>query len=98
MTKNLVVLALIASCGGDDEPQGISRETPCERLREHLIDLRLADAKNVDHAAHREAMTQALGADFLASCQQLGDAEITCALDAPDAATASSCATRKSPN
>lgn len=94
MRRYLVVLALIASCGGDDDADAVARETPCERLRDHLIDLRLADAKHVDQAAHRDAMKQAMGGDFLASCAKLDRAEIDCALDAPDATTASACATR----
>lgn len=89
-----LALALVASCGGDDDPESSGRDTPCERLRDHLIDLRLADAKHVDQAAHRDAMKQAMGGDFLASCAKLDRAEIDCALDAPDTTTASACATR----
>jgi len=91
---SLVLLALIASCGGDDDRDPPTQETPCERLRDHLIELRLADARRIDRAAHRDAMKQAMGDDFLASCAKLDRAEIDCALDARDAITASACATR----
>ncbi len=94
MRMSLVLLALVASCGGDDDPELSPRETPCERLRDHLIDLRLADAKHVDQAAHRDAMTQAMGGDFLASCEKLDSSEIECVLDAPDTTSATACATR----
>jgi len=94
MRMNLVVLALIASCGGDDDADAVVRETPCELLRDHLIDLRLADAKHVDQAAHRDAMKQAMGGDFLESCARLDGSQINCALDAPDMTSATACATR----
>ena len=94
MRMSIVLLALVASCGGDDDPESSTNETACKRLREHLIDLRLADAKHVDQAAHRDAMKQAMGSDFLASCAKLDRADIDCALDAPDTTTASACAAR----
>lgn len=98
MRTSVLLFVFVAAglgCGGDDELESSPRATPCERLRDHLIDLRLADAKHVDQAAHRDAMKQAMGRDFLASCAKLDRAEIDCALDAPDATTASACATRR---
>ena len=94
MRMSLVLLALVASCGGEDEPESSPRETPCERMRDHLIDLRLADAQHVDHAAHRDAMKQAMGGAFLASCAKLERSQIDCVLDAPDTTSATACATR----
>ena len=90
----ILLFAFVVSCGGDDDSESSAHETPCERLRDHLIDLRLADAKHVDQAAHRDAMKQSMGAEFLASCAKLDSAEVNCALDAPDTASASGCATR----
>jgi len=56
------------------------------------VDLRLAQASDVDRAAHRAAMTAALGNSFLADCKsKLGPNEIDCALSASDAATAAAC-------
>lgn len=91
---SILLLALVASCGGDDDPESSTNETPCERLRDHLIDLRLADAKHVDQAAHRDAMKQSMGADFLESCAKLDSSQVNCVLDAPDTTSASACATR----
>jgi hypothetical protein len=74
---------------------GCSREDSrgrCERLRDHLADLRLAQSAGVDEAAHREAMKAALGDDFLSRCaSKLGSREIDCALKATDAAAAAAC-------
>lgn len=86
-----VALALVFGCTGDEE-EPAPRATPCELLREHLIDLRLADAMHVDKDAHREAFRTAMGHDFLDSCSKLGDDAIRCALGAPDSTTASACA------
>ncbi len=97
MRTSVLLFVLVAGgvgCGADEEPESSPRATACERLRDHLIDLRLADAKHVDRAAHRDAMKQAMGGDFLASCAKLDGAEIDCAVDAPDTTTASACATR----
>lgn len=98
MKKYLVVLGLMASCGGDDGADAVPRETPCEQLRDHLIDLRLADAKHVDQAAHRDAMKQAMGGDFLASCAKLGSPQINCVIESADLTSASACATRAAMN
>jgi len=92
MRMNLVALALIASCGGDDDVA--VRQSPCEQLREHLVDLQLATGSNIDREAHRANLRQSLGRDFLATCATLSDAEVACALDAPDTSSATACATR----
>ncbi len=89
-----VALALVIGCDGDeDEPT--PRLTPCEQLRDHLIDLRLADAMHVDKDAHREALRTAMGADFLAGCSKLSDDAIRCSLEAPDSTTASCAPARR---
>ena len=83
MRTLMFALVMVASCGGNDD-QEISEATPCERLREHLIDLRLAEAMHVDKDAHREAFRTAMGADFLASCSKLDEDAVTCAISAAD--------------
>lgn len=90
MRKILLVLILVAACG-EEQDTFTENQTRCEQLREHMIDLRLADAVKVDKAAHREAMREALGSAFLSSCVQLGERSVDCALDAPDAAGAAAC-------
>jgi len=90
-----LVYLVIASlgCGGGSIGNESEREqTPCERLRDHVVELRLADATGVDLVAHREAMRQALGEDFIARCQSaMTERQIECTLDAADLETAASC-------
>ena len=83
---------VLAGCSADDEVP--MAENPCERLREHMIDLRLAGTPPADLASHRDVMRRALGDEFLASCAgSLSPAQIRCALDAQDSATAAACST-----
>ena len=83
-------VVLIAGCGGRDDEAAPSAR--CESLRDHLVELRLAQATNVDKAAHRVAMLKALGDTFVADCQtKLGASEVDCALNATDTAAAAAC-------
>lgn len=92
-----LILVLALGCSGDDEvDEEIAKATPCERLREHLIDIRLVGETHVDQAAHRTAMRQALGNEFLDGCSKLGPAQVTCATDAPDTPAAVACTTQTS--
>lgn len=94
MRKILLVLVAIAACGDDQaEAPQLSR---CEQFREHVIDLRLATATNVDADAHREVMRNALGPSFLDECARMPEDELECALAAGDAATAVACASNTS--
>jgi hypothetical protein len=64
----------------------------CTKLRDHLVDLRLQDATGVDRAAHRQAMKQALGDNFIASCtDRMTASQLTCGLVAKDLGAATSC-------
>jgi hypothetical protein len=84
------MLLTIAACSGDDG--AASRQSRCERLRDHVIDLRLASVANVDVESHREAMRRALGGDFVASCvAQLSDTQLGCALSATDSTAVAAC-------
>jgi len=76
------VAALTACAGASDEP---SRITQCERYRDHLVDLRFANAEHIDTSAQQAALKQALGDEFLAKCERsLSDSELACALRAID--------------
>ncbi len=90
MRKILAVLILVAACGDDQdiETPELSR---CEQLRDHLIDLRLADTARVDKDAHRVAMRNALGKSFLDECARLPEREIDCAFEATDSSTVAAC-------
>ena len=97
----LCVWVALVGCSSDDE---VSR-AKCEKLRDHLVDLRLAgvtqvtttsgsatQVPGVDVAAHRAAMKHALGESFLSSCQKTQNADqIKCALAANDTEIALAC-------
>lgn len=65
----------------------------CERLRDHLVDLRLDSVpKDVDVKAHRAAMKQALGEKFIEGCMDHATvSDLECGLKASDLATATAC-------
>jgi hypothetical protein len=91
----VIVLSVIVGCDGGEEEEGISTRR-CEQVRDRLVDLRLADAAGVDRAAHRAAMTAALGTDFVTSCTHtLSSAQIRCVLDARDRGAADACASSR---
>src|SRR6187402_3109081 len=89
----IVVLVVVAGgCSGDDEESGTSHMTRCEKLRDHVIDLRLSQAPGVDVDAHRKIIRNALGVDFLKSCSEnLSEAQVDCALVAADSQAAAAC-------
>ncbi len=93
MKETLLVLLFVVGCGTEeaDDAPGPAPVTRCERLREHLVDLRLAGVESIDKEAHRTAHVAAMGSDFLAACANLPDASITCALQARDGASAAAC-------
>ncbi|MBX3159706.1 MAG: hypothetical protein KF773_27295 [Deltaproteobacteria bacterium] len=69
-----VLLLSACSLGSDDEPK------PCELLREHVLDVSLADVALEQRDAHRAALQQALG-DFVETCStKLSEIQISCAL------------------
>ena len=91
-----LLLGLVVGCTSHDEVE----RTKCERLRDHVVDLRLeqnAGAKDslgqpIDLAPHRAALKQALGGEFVASCEKtLTPKQLECALAAKDSAAASAC-------
>ncbi len=98
MREAVLVLAFVLGCGtedGDDSPESVPA-TRCQRLREHLVDLRLAGVESIDKEAHRKIHIDAMGNDFLTACGTMSDATITCALGAPDSARAVACNTAAS--
>ena len=87
-----VAVAVLASCSAEDEVPAEGH--PCERLREHMIDLRIEGTPAAEQAGHREVMRRALGDAFLETCATtMSPAQIRCALDARDSAAAASCST-----
>ncbi|MGE0402089.1 MAG: hypothetical protein AB7T06_35640 [Kofleriaceae bacterium] len=90
MRKILLVLLIVAACG-DDQDLAIQERTRCEQLRDHLVDLRLADSASTEKDAHREAMRNALGSNFLDDCARMPARDIDCAFAATDVNAAASC-------
>jgi hypothetical protein len=98
MKSCIVFLSLVlAACGADDASSEEERTaSPCEQLRDHLVDLRVGTATGTpdELVQHHAAMTRALGDDFVTSCEDdLDAAQIACATSATDLAAVSACAT-----
>jgi len=81
------LLVALLSCGACSSTDTVDR-AKCERLRNHVIDLRLQETKVLtpaELAQHRAAMTQALGDSFISSCEKSMSLEqINCAMRASD--------------
>ena len=88
--KILVLVAIGTGCatGGDSE----TKAQRCERLREHLIDVRFGDAPAEGASSRREAMKRAMGNDFIDRCLQLEDEQLSCTLAAKDHKAVAGCA------
>lgn len=87
------VLMLSACASEGNQPPEASR---CMKLRDHLVDLQVADihvATGIDREAHRRALASALGEDFTSTCTStLSESQVDCALSANDATAAAACA------
>ena len=59
-------LSSLPSCWSESDSDSVSRKD-CERLREHLIDVRMQSVTS-DHAQHRIAIASSLDESFLSSC------------------------------
>lgn len=69
----------------------------CERVRDHLIELRLAEAVQVDREAHRVVLRRALGPDFSERClRSISYEQGICILRALDGNAAAECSAPKS--
>jgi hypothetical protein len=89
----VVVLCAVVGCGSAEPEE--DRPRRCERLRDHLVDLRLATASGLTRAEieqHRVTMQTSLDARFIASCaERMTDEQLACALRADNAQAASAC-------
>lgn len=76
----ILLAALVACASNSDE---VTR-TECERLREHLIDLRM-DSISEDREQHRASLARVTGEAFVTSCVEKTSAvSLRCALAASD--------------
>jgi hypothetical protein len=93
MRRLVVAMTMaVSGCGGSEPREGDEPSRRCERMRDHLVDLRLADATGIDREGSRALMRSALGDDFIDSCARtLTTEQIECALRAASAELAAAC-------
>ena len=93
-SKVAFVCGLVASSCASSEDAAETAKKRCAKLRDHLIELRLADANDkLDVKAHRAALQQALGGDFVDRCAERPAEEIKCATAAKDTESVAACST-----
>ncbi len=94
MTRWILLVCALCSCGGGEEDEAKSRSQQCEQLRDHLVDLRLEIAKGSANELeqHRAAMKQVMGDQFIEACTtNTTDAQAACVLGAKDSQAAGEC-------
>ncbi len=95
----IAALALMASCGGGEGEDGdqLAARSPCEQIRDHLVELRLAASHGLSPdqlAQHRTALEQAMGPSFLETCAaNVNERQAACVAAAIDSHAASICLT-----
>jgi hypothetical protein len=95
----LLLIGACGTCGTDEEHDSPTPSTPCERLRDHLVELRMADVRGVDVEPHREAMKQAMGSTFLTTCaKDITSSQLGCAMASSDLVSAGQCMTSVTTN
>jgi len=88
-----VAFSFAAACSSDANE--VSR-TECQRLRDHLIDLRM-ETVTADRDQHRAAFEAAMGEPFVRHCSTgLTAAQLRCSLDASDTDELTACGEPKS--
>jgi hypothetical protein len=90
------ILAIGLAAGGCSNGREISEQDElshhCERMRDHIVELRLVDTTGIDRERHRELMRSTLGDDFIGNCARtLAMTQIKCVLDATDSESATAC-------
>ena len=97
-SRSFVLIALLAA--GCTDHGTVDRES-CTRLRDHVVDLRVADAASElgnDVAQHRRAMNQALGETFIASCvQSMSYEQLECSLKLSSLSDSGNCVDHAAP-
>jgi hypothetical protein len=84
----IVIAMILAGCAGEQE----SPACRCEKMRDHIVDLQLADTSGIARTKHRDAMRRALGPEFIENCQRsYSAAQVRCVLNATSKASARAC-------
>ena len=100
---NCAVSVVFAACTSSES---VDREH-CERVRDHLVDLRLVQSQGatdsagrpVDLEPHRAALKQALGEPFINTClKEFSLPQVKCLLAAKDSAEATACSSHSGAN
>lgn len=96
MRSSWFAVLVLVSCSSDDADDVVEPELPpCAQFLEHVVDLRVAAATGTASqlADHRSAMKQALGTDFIESCERnLSPAQQRCSIEAADMDAVMACA------
>jgi len=96
-----LITAMLVGCAASQKDEA----KRCTELRDHLVDLRLAQSEGakdalgnpIDLEPHRAALKQAMGADFVTQCQkEFTHAQIKCVLAANDSPSATACTSSRS--
>lgn len=94
LTLCLIVVCAGPGCGGrsGDSRGARAGRRDCERLRAHLVEIRL-QAVSLDREEHRRALDASLGEDFVQTCvDTMPPREVACGRAARDAAALAACA------
>lgn len=90
----ITMMSIAMACSTATDASEPAATKQCEALRDHIVDLRLWEATGVDREAHREAMRDALGQEFVDGCTKtLTENQVDCGIKATDVAAATACTT-----
>jgi hypothetical protein len=91
-----IAFALSALIGCSSDPDGVSRKD-CQRLRDHLIDIRMQSV-TADAEQHRAALEAIAGESFITTCvDQTTEEQLHCALASRDGDALTHCAESTAP-
>jgi hypothetical protein len=94
MRRIIACVALLhCGCATDSGPTKPSTKA-CEQLRDHVVDLRVAELHQ-DREAHRAALKQALGDHYVSSCVERPRARFDCEMKASSIDALRNCASEK---
>jgi hypothetical protein len=88
----LAVAVSVITLAGCTHDETVDRRS-CEKLRDHLIDVRVGNTQDRDAAQHRAAMKAALGDEFVDNClHTMTIDQLECAMRASDLGATHDCA------